>query len=441
VLKPIVEKGAQSPKSDLEIIGGNNSFNTPRSTLVMPPGWYKYGGVTAGDRAASGRAASIGFQLAYRKALEALRDSLKSVVVAFEGQRQTGNAAVSKQYSTSLKQRMAGDILYDLGEAERMLQLVDHLLTHVKAIMSTSANPYVKDSVHMSAMRGGAQFVITSVVSGPAAVAKNIGGGYQNLGMLDVLIRRQSLLGVVAQRGIESITDRLKELVYVVTHEGNPAGRSFRKLLENTQNVAFIGNVAKLFLGYANELRANYNHAKEAGVNYNINLWETTKGRWKFAKTLGQPRENDPRLLEAWANQLSLLGNTMSQYVGQSTVGFADVRLNTKAIVEAHTMEKSFRDIAIEWGDKTEASGLFPDKALSKGAFAEDISAAYIRDFFRRGGIGLCLRKRTGHGDLNAVVVLLHGLQCEGILAHALRLFSIELRTGKRRDEHAAGSD
>lgn len=387
-LVAVVAKGAQHPKSDLEIIGGDNSFNTPRSATVMPPDWYNYGVVTAGERAGTLRAASLSFQLAHIKAVEALRDSLARVVSDF-GSKQTRTGVSERQLRRqSGKEMAAGDILYDYGTADRLLQNIDNWLTQLRTITSKSANPYVKDSVHLAAMRGGAQFVITSLVSGPAAVTKNVAGGYQNLAMMDMLLRRKNFVTALSSRAGSLVGQTLKELTYLATHTGNPATAGLRKLLEKSENVAFIGDVAKIILGHANQQRDLYNYATEAGVNYNVDLWNNIKSRWKFPDTLGYPRANDPIWYQAWANRASLLGNTLAQALGQATVGYADVRLNSQMLLAALQLEEHYRQIAQTWGDKTEASGLFPDKALGQGWWGNDMSAARIRDFFRGSGVG-----------------------------------------------------
>lgn len=387
-LKPIVAQGGTNPKTEFELIGGSNSFNTPRSVTVMPPGWYNYGVVTAGDRAGTVRQATLGFQLAHIKAVRALRDSLAGVVERFEGERKNTGIGEWAQLRESKAQFRSGDILYSLGEAKRLLQGVDHWLEQLITISHNSANAYVKDSVHMTAMRGGAQLVITSIVSGTAAVTKNVFGGYQNLAMLDVLIRRRNVLLALPTRGAEMISQGLKELAHWATHTGNPATAGLRKLLESQQNVTFIGDVAKFILGHADRQRQSYVDATRAGVNYNINLWAATKGRWKFRKTLGVPQATDPPWYMQAANQISFAGNTAAQYIGQATVGKVDVNLNTRMMLAALPIETHFRDIAIEFGDKMEASGLFPDKSLGLGWWGNDLSAARIRDLFRQSGVG-----------------------------------------------------
>ncbi len=378
-----------SEKQQMEITGGDSEFNAERKQAVMPLGMYDYGVVTDADVAGALRGASWSYVNAHLNAARALQEGFQSDSKKFESDAaQFGTKTVKQQAS---EEAAHGKRLYDWGQVDRLKELLSNYLTQIQTAVHLSANPFMMDRPHQVLQNSLAKLMVTSLVAAPSPLVRNLAGGFAQIAAFNAEVRRLAFPWTAATG--QAVAGTFKELMFLLTHEGNPATRKLRSFLESPEGRSLTLGVAKWVMDMANERRDLHDYTSQiAGINLNQKFWENTKGNWALWRTKGVAAGVMPPKLRQWLNGVSLGIDTLANFIGHATVGYGDSRINSASVYLTEKAEREFEEIAMRWGDKRMPNGLYPDQALARRlfglAYGTATPATRIREWFRNSGIG-----------------------------------------------------
>lgn len=391
-----------SEKLQLEVTGGDSEFNAERKQAVMPLGMYDFGVVTDGDMAGAIRGASWPFVNAHLNTAKVLQQGFESDIKQFEADAASfGTKTVKQQAADEAAHSLR---LYNWGQVTHLREMLSNYLTQIQTAVHLSANPFMMDRPHQVLQNSVAKLIVTSLVAAPSPLVRNLAGGFAQIAAFNAEIRRQSIPHAFASAGGQMIAGTFKELMFLLTHEGNPATRKLRSFMESPQGRTLTLGFAKWVMDMANERRDLHDYtAQIIGVNLNQKFWENTKGQWALWRTKGIAADVMPSGMRQWLNGLSLSIDTLANFVGHATVGYGDSRINSGAVYLTEKAESEFEEIAMRWGDKRMPNGLYPDKALARRMFGLDYGTATpatrIREWFRGAGIGPIDQLMAAHYD------------------------------------------
>lgn len=374
------------PKTGVEIVLSETEFNTERGNVIMPPNWYDYGGVTEGQWSSVSRASMFPYERAHLAAMQGLQSAIAEIVRDFKAQATSpsGRGLSAKGYFATRKQsrkaRERGELIYSWADAEDLLRKVTHYTGKLRAMAESPMLLTEMDRPNVILQKGGIQVVVSALLLRIPAMARNLLGGYTNAVLDDMAFRGRSSYIAIPARAAEVVADVYKNVLALLAHDGNPAGRSLHKLLSEASSWNIIGPVAENFLKAVNEQRELYRDAAELGLNLNVAFWDSLSVLRKFSKSGGSVREpGNPvaQLLGKIPTVLRMGGLIM----GQAGVGKVDSWINSKAYVQARQYEQVYKRMARKYGEQVAALGLkqFPPKA-----FGGEHQALRARDFFSR---------------------------------------------------------
>lgn len=387
--KKLLPEGNADQKSQLQVTGGDSEFNAERKQAIMPLGMYNFGVVTDAEVAGAMRGAAWPFVNAHLNAANSFRQGLGKDIQQFKSDAaQFGEKTVKQQ---AKEEAAHGLRLYDWGQATKLLELLSNYLTQIQVAVDLSANPFMQDRPHQVLQNSIAKLVVTSLVAPLSPLTRNLAGGFAQMAAFNAEIRRLAFPGTNATG--QMIAGTFKELLYLLTHEGNPGTAKIRKFMESSEGRFLTLGMSKWITDMANERRDLHDYtAKIVGVNLNQKFWENTKGNWALWRTKGVATDVMPSTMRQWLNGISLSIDTLANFIGHATVGYADSRINSASVYLVQKAEREFEEIAMRWGDKLMPNGLFPDKALARRlfglAYGTATPATRIREWFRNAGIG-----------------------------------------------------
>lgn len=385
------------PKRDMDVFGGDNEFNTERGNLIMPPGWYDYGGVTDADWSSVGTKAMQPFYMAHLTAMEQLSSAMTDIVKGFEAEgRARGNSKVKGE---SRKARLAGDLIYSWGDAVGLANEVAAHLSKLRRIVEAPHLMTVGDRPQVVMTNGLAQIAISSILTPPQTLLRNYGGKFHGV-MADKLFRDMMFPVAMARHGATALRDGFRGVLNLISHQGNPAGRAVHKLLSDSVSAPIVGRFAQAWLDAVNTRNDLYQTGAEIGLNLNRNLNDALAGMQRFKTTAGQAKSYEPqsavtRLLNRGSTKL----RQAAKAIAQAGVGKVDANLNVGALSLTSNFEQHWKRVAqkfgpiieqlaqsegrdpFNWEDK---SNQLPSKAFASKWFGNEQRALVIRNFLRR---------------------------------------------------------
>lgn len=384
---------AIDPKRTLQMFGGDNAFNTERGNVVMPPGWYDYGGVTNGDWSSVGTVAMQPFYLAHLASVEQLNNALTDTIKNFELEgKRLGNREVSK---ASSKARVRGDLIYSWADAKELAKEVGEYLTKLRRLTEEPHLVTVGDRPQVVMTSGAIQLTMSSILALPQTMFRNF-GGQMNAVIGDRIVRNQSFPVAVARHGAYFVRDAFQNTLNLLAHEGNPVGRKVYSVLNDAQTKPIVGQVAKLLMESINARRELYKDSQELALSLQKNLSDSLAGMRQFYTTGGsaKPRESQSRIVRG-LNAFSTGTRMAARIIGQSGVGYVDAWLNTGGLSRASDYEQHFKRVAQKFAPVIEELALKdgrdpfnaqdPLNVLPDKAFGSVQRALFVRTFFRRG--------------------------------------------------------
>lgn len=394
-------------KSDLSVIGGSSPFNTARGKLIMPPGWYDYGAVTEGDRIILTKQAEMPSALGLKNALQTLVGALRRIVA--DNQTKLTLNPNAKSEAAALARR--GEIYYDHAQAAKALTAADQELKNIDAYLTAKDSVVASERPNETRYRGATGLVISTITGAPTAFIGNLAGAAFQTSLLRAHVLGQGTVRALAAEAKQQIPKALREVAYLLTHEGNPQGRILYKLLKNASSRRIIGGIAHSIVEFAEKQRALYQFNRNLGIGLNYPLKAQLSAMQAFAEQGGRAQEFRPPSRGGKAyNRLQTKLMQASRVVGAAGVNKADSYINAGATGEAEYWMQDLKKIAQEFGpsieegariggfdpfDWTDPRNRFPDKAVASTASLGDkltpqAVAARKREFWQnRVGINI----------------------------------------------------
>lgn len=374
--------------TSLSIMGGKSSFNTPRSEVYMPPGWYDYGGVTESDYVVHAKKAEVPFVLGYRHSLETLKTALQSIVDDFV-QDLAKNAEIG---SKSVQAARRGEIYYSHGQAVRALNVVSQELANVTGYLESKDAVVTSERPYETRYRGMTGFIMSSILGSASAFINNLGGG-----ALQASLTRSHVLGtgIVRSLAIEArhrIPLAMRELVYLAASDKSAMGKYNHRLLTSVKSAPIIGQLADMLLHYADLQAQFHEHLREQGLHLIYPLRAQLEAMRKTAVMGGRVQERAPLTRTGKvANILSAYTQGAARFVGAAGINYADSLINMGAIADSFDYLNDLISTAQKWGPIIEEAAIregrdpwnwqdqknrFPDEALGEHSLTDKKSAA-----------------------------------------------------------------
>lgn len=387
----------KSPKSLVDIFGGDDSFNTARGNQIVPSIWYDYGSVGLAERLGYLHNSTVKFAIEHFNAVEALDRVLKDVVHRFEDRSEDAPGVRSK----SRKEQQAGEDFYSWGEAERLSRDVTSYLNKLKSSLEYQVKvPEIGTELDPATQaNAGVSFIVASLLTSASANVMNAFGGGLNIALFNQAVNNQNALASLLGGGVKAVERAFREAVNLLAHEGNPVGQAIYKVMQDASTKPLIKGMAQAAFNYMKATRELYGEARTDGLNLNIDLVNTVLSEWRWRESGGVEANTPEGAINAKVlKPLETMVRMATELLKQGTVGFVDSRLNASAVAMAKDIEHDLTQRAIRYGklreqraneggwnpdDITDLRNRFSSKELVGGRLP-DAAAMRMRDLLRR---------------------------------------------------------
>lgn len=390
------EPSIDPTKSFIGIVGGKDAFNTPRSHLVAPPGWYDYGTVTGPEMMAMTKHALNSIDIAHLNISQALVGQLREIEAKLNAELSAEHPITAQMQTERLRH---GQALYDLVSIQRCLRQVTHHYQDIVAIANQIKTAVYEDKVNSQVMGTIGGFLVTGTVAKLQTATLNLMGGLANALMHAWMMTGKMAAAHTAKLVPRAMAQGLRHIVWLLSHEKNPAGRAVYAALRSP--------VAQRYtLGIANALRSQidyYRNEMETGRSINMvatgNLWKRLEADWALALQGGRPNQAAISTAGKVRNVFRASMAAGQRTLGEAAVGSLDSMVNISNLETAREIRTVFERRARDYGQNIigpmlkagqtpeqirNSLRLWDDQAILDQRYKTGIQARMIREWWQQ---------------------------------------------------------